>query len=306
MKRKRIFLLALLSGIVTTGLFFVLINQTASSSDVVEEAVETVSVVVAAEDIKKDQHITEEQVALKEMPKDQVHPEAIQELTDVVNAYSDSEIKSGEVILHHRIQEQEEEKDVVSRKIQEGYRAVSVQVDYVTGISNLLQPEDMVDVVLSTINPMKTEIILERVRVLAVGERLVEEKEDGTEVQYQAVTLEMKQADTVKVVDASVRAAEGGKLQLALYSKYDPLEETAKVEKSDVITEKMEVITIPYESNIRTAPDLTASVLTVVKKDTPLVVLQEKKTKKITWYEVETPDQQKGWISNRIVQQKEN
>ncbi|SET06083.1 pilus assembly protein CpaB [Oceanobacillus limi] len=299
MKPKKILLLALLSGIITTLLLYFVMNETKSSDVTTEAIVELVQVVIAAEDLEMDQEVTTEQVTLKEVPVESAHPEAISDVNDVVGKYTTSMIKQGEIILPHRIQNKEEEAEVISRKIREGHRAVSIQVDYVTGISNFIQPEDNVDIVLSTVEPVGTEIILERVHVLAVGGRMVEKLEDGTEQQYQAVTLELTQPDMVKVINASER----GKLQLALYSKSEPLEEMG-TENTDVEVmenELTQVVTIAIKSNIRTAPSLSASVLTIVESNTPLTVLDEQETGKITWYQVETPDQKQGWISNRIV-----
>ncbi|SES16648.1 pilus assembly protein CpaB [Gracilibacillus ureilyticus] len=298
MKPKKLILLAVLSGLITTFLFYLFINQSSTASVSETEVIKKVQVVVAREDISINQKITDDQITLKEIPEDQAHSNAVVSMEQVAGYYATSDIKQGEVIMNHRVQLMEEEKEVVSKKIQEGYRAVSVQVDYVTGISNLIQPGDYVDVVLSTLEPVTTDMILERMHVLAVGERMVEQKTDGTEEYYQAVTLELTQEDTVKVIDSSKK----GVLQLALYSKSEPIEEVIEVNTpNEKPNETDKAVSAAAKSHVRTAPNMKASVLTIVDKGTVLKVTDEQVTENITWYEVETPDQTKGWISGRII-----
>lgn len=295
MKPKRILLLGILSALITTILFYVFMEKTATTNLQTEIKPEMGTVVVAAQDIAKDTPITNEVLKVKEVPVELIHEQAVTDINEVVGTYAITEIKTEEIILMHHVQKKEEETAVVSRKVAEGYRAVSILVDYVTGISNMIQPDDEVDVVLSTVEPKKTEIILERVRVLAVGSRMTEAQSDGTEIAYQSVTLELTQDDMVKVIDAS----EKGKLQLGLYSKSEP--EVEPEEQAQVQQEEETLITVAIKSNIRTAPSLTASVMEIVDQGTTLVFLEQEETETITWYKVKTPTNRIGWISNRIV-----
>ncbi|MEC5422963.1 Flp pilus assembly protein CpaB [Virgibacillus sp. C22-A2] len=308
MKPKKILLLALFSGIITTILFYSFINNEVSQTNT-EPIVEMTQVIVAVEDIPGDKQITEELVSSKEIPEDQVHPEMIKDVSVAINHYTSTDIKQGEILMNHRMQQKEEEKKVVSRKINEGNRAVSIDVTYVTGVSNLIQPEDYVDVVWS--EGLETGVILEKVRVLAVGQRMTEVDSEGTEVLYQAVTLELEQDDTVTIINANGR----GELQLTLYSRSDLIEEAEnETTKKDAETagEKetvtpSEIITVPENSVIRKSPNLSASPIEVVTKETSLVLLdkQEKDEDGRIWLQVETAGQEKGWISSRIVRNKE-
>ncbi|WP_087972496.1 Flp pilus assembly protein CpaB [Oceanobacillus rekensis] len=305
MKPKKVLLLAVLSGIITTALFYLFItNTTAETSASEQPSVEMVQVVVAAADIPSDHQILQEQVAVKEIPEDQVHPEMVTDINSVLNKYATADIKQGEILMNHRVQEKTEEKEVVSRKINEGYRAVSAEVMYVSGVSNLIHPEDYVDVILTSGEKPETEIILEKIRVLAVGERMTEKKAEGAEqVLYQSVTLELDQDDTVKLINASNR----GLFQLALYSKSDLNEETAdkEVNQSDEkITEATsKIVTLPVKSIIRDSPSLLANPIEVVKEETTLLLLGNQETDKDgrIWLEIETTDKEKGWISSRII-----
>ncbi|MFC2947309.1 Flp pilus assembly protein CpaB [Virgibacillus sediminis] len=313
MKPKKILLMAVLSGLITTILFFSLMSRTGMDTSASEPEVEMVNVITAAADIPKDQQITEELLAAKEIPTDQAHPEMVQETGAVLEQYTVTDIKQGEILMNHRIQDKTEEKEMVSRKIKEGSRGVSIDVTYVTGVSNLIQPEDYVDVVLTS-ETAESEVIQEKVRVLAVGGRMTEAKADGTETEYMAVTLELDQEQTVDLINANYR----GELQLALYSKSDLEEEETNEETEEVVeadesgtdqTEEndtvltAEVVTIPPKSVIRDTPGLEGTPIKVVEEETTLPLLdgQETDEEGRIWLQVETAEQEAGWISSRII-----
>lgn len=316
MKPRRVILLALISGLITTGLFYMYMNKSTPAGAGPEAAAEMVTVVVAGVDIKKDQQIIEENLILKELPKDQVHDTALHKTADAIGKFATADIKAGEVIMSHRIRAQNEVTDVISRKISEGKRGVSIQVEYDQSVSNLIVPEDYVDVMLTVVlDPeiplIETDLILEKVRVLAVGERMIEKSEGDVEKTYMTVTLELTQEQSVELVHASER----GNIHLALYSKVDSIkEETEKEQKQDepkkpekkakVGSDKdTRFVTIPERSIIRKAPQLTAPVVTVVDQGTALLFLDDQSTDedKRVWFKVRTADKKNGWISSRIV-----
>jgi pilus assembly protein CpaB len=300
MKPKSILFIAILSGLISTILFYLMMNAEAAE---VEQEEEKVRVAVAAEDIEKDQQITEEQVTVKEIPADQLHEGMVEDAAQPVQQYALVEIKQGEVLMQHRMQHKEEETDVVSRKINDGQRGTSIEVTYVTGISNLIQPEDYVDVFLITGDDehTETELILEKIRVLAIGEQMTEEKTDGSEEYYQAVTLEITPEEALEVIHANAR----GDLHLALYSKSDISDENpeANNNEEDDHLPANDIVTVPARSIIRNGPSLEAAPLEIVDKETTLKLLNEQKTDEDgrIWLEIETNDNKTGWISSRIL-----
>ncbi|MFC3041553.1 Flp pilus assembly protein CpaB [Virgibacillus xinjiangensis] len=325
MKPKKVLLLAVLSGLITTILFFSLMSRAGVDTSASEPEVEMVSVITAAADVPKDQQITEELLAAKEIPADQAHPEMVQDAGTILEQYTVTDIKQGEILMNHRIQNKAEEKEIVSRKIQEGSRGVSIDVTYVTGVSNLIQPEDYVDVVLTSASTGESKVVEEKVRVLAVGGRMTEAKADGTEGEYIAVTLELDQDQTVDLINSKHQ----GELQLALYSKSDlekdetdeetgeAAEETEETEettdendieqteeKDTVIT--AEVVTIPPKSVIRATAGLEGTPIQVVEEETTLPLLEGQETDEEgrIWLQVETDEQEEGWISSRIIKNK--
>ena len=214
-----------------------------------------ISIVVPKQNINKNQKVTKDMFQLKEFDLASVHPEAVKKVEDIVGSYALTDIKEGEVLFSSRFINQFHESELVTRKIREGFRAVSVEVNFVESVSNLIQPEDYVDVVFSEKVKMdankidankidankeivNTEILLQNVRVLAVGKRLVDNKtqskdtkatdqkiadQKATEskdnlVEYISATLELEPKDTIKLINADER----GNLKLTLRSQVSP------------------------------------------------------------------------------------
>ncbi|MFC4737256.1 Flp pilus assembly protein CpaB [Bacillus daqingensis] len=314
MKAKRIMLLAAAAGLMTTGLFYVYMNEAAGSQP---EPVETVEAVVAGSDIEPYTELREEMVSTKEVPADDLHPDAVTALEEVSGRFTAAPLREGEIILQHRLDGEGLESDFVSKKLEEGNRAVSISVDYVRSVSNLIEPEDHVDIVLSVEpqeGPVETTVLQEKVRVLAVGERMIEVNEEGeTEEEYHSVTFEMKPEEALNVIHAS----ETGSLQLTLHSKLGgeveeeeaeeeemPEEETAaEDEEAEEEPAQESVVPVAEKALVREGPSLNANVVTAVDKGDELPFLQEEEEDDDgrAWYYVAVPDEdEEGWISSRI------
>ena len=229
MKSRNILILALIMALITTFLFN---NYLKELDKKYKKEQNKVSVVVAKTQINKNQKITNEMIEVKELSEDAVHPQAFKKLEDVVGKYAIADFTQGEVLLSFRFTNEFEEKQLLTRKIREGYRAVSVEVNFVESVSNFIEPEDYVDVVFSesfkegTKNDVKTQLILEEIRVLAVGSRLNEKdtslkenkevKQGEQSIEYTAVTLELRAEDAVKLINNDER----GNVKLILRSKF--------------------------------------------------------------------------------------
>jgi pilus assembly protein CpaB len=218
MRSKLFLILAMVMGLVTTYLFFSYMKQFDTEAVAIESMTE---VVVAKQLIKKNQRITEAMLEQKKVPQQAIHLQSVRNIADVKDKYATSNIESGEMILAHRLGHQKEESLFVSRKVGEGNRAVSIGVNFVQTVSNLIEPEDMVDVVFSEQtkseekDQVTTKILLSKVRVLAVGRRMVEVNEGEPHAEYSSVTLELKPEDAVSIVNSSQK----GTIQLVLHSR---------------------------------------------------------------------------------------
>jgi pilus assembly protein CpaB len=214
-------------GIITTFLFFQYMKQTNTEK---VTSVETVEVVVAKEKINKNEKITAEKLEIVEVPKKGVHAQAIKTISEVEGKLATAVIEEGEPILTHRLGSQKEEAVYVSRKVREGYRAISIGVNINQSVSNLIEPEDEVDVVATKLikdatsqNIAVSNILLQKARVLAVG-RKMQTPEDTKEpyVEYSSVTIEIKPEDAINLVNAT----EEGKVHFILYKRPIVTEET--------------------------------------------------------------------------------
>lgn len=204
-------------GIITTFLFFQYTKQMGTQK---VSTVATVGVVVAKEKIDKNEKITADKLEVVQKTAKDVLPQTIKTVEDAEGKLALAMIEKGEPILTHRIGSEKEEGVYVSRKVREGYRAVTIGVNINQSVSNLIEPEDEVDVVFTKVvkdatnkDVTQSEILLEKARVLAVGRKMQtpeQTKEPYTE--YSSVTVELKPEDALKLVNAS----EEGKIHLIL------------------------------------------------------------------------------------------
>ena len=228
MKSRIILILALIMALITTFFFS---RYLKGLDEKYKSSGNRVGVVVAKEPIAKNQRVTKEMLEIKDLSADSVHPEAVKNVKDIEGSYALTDMKKGEVLFASRFANQFKETELVTRKIRDGLRAVSIEVNFVESVSNLIEPEDYVDVVfsekLNTVIPLQvsTQILLQNVRVLAVGERITpsegqsnptsEETKVSEAAEYVSVTLELKPEDTARIINADER----GNLKLILRSK---------------------------------------------------------------------------------------
>lgn len=118
--------------------------------------------------------------------------------------------------------------------IPEGMRALSIPVNDVIGVAGFVVPGTLVDVLATGSTPdrrgvMVTKTILEKVRILATGQDVQQDK-DGKPVRSAVVTLLVAPGDADKIAMAALQ----GRIQLALRNTVDgatvappPVEETS-------------------------------------------------------------------------------
>jgi pilus assembly protein CpaB len=219
MRSRTLFLLAILMGLITTTLFIFTMNN--EKPEAAEKEIEKVDVVFAVSAIQPNQVITEELVEVRRIPIDQKHEATVQNIEDVLNKIAITQIEENEILLQHRVQTIEEEKGSLSKKITEGSRGVSIGLNIVQSVSNLVEPEDYVDVIFTErVKKDKEEVtvskqLLTNIRVLAIGQKITVSNEANEVVQYGEVTLEIAPGDTMKLVNAF----ESGNLHLILHSR---------------------------------------------------------------------------------------
>lgn len=213
-------------GIVTTLLFYQYMKQLN-----VEKTTTTkmVDVVVAKAKIEKNETITMKKLEMVKVPKKSILPQSLKSFSDAEGKIAISVIEKGEPILSHRLVSEKEEGVYVSRKVREGFRAVSVGVDINQSVTNLIEPEDEVDVILTVVkkdkenNPLPNSVVLlQKVKVLAVGRKMVTpENTKDPYVEFSSVTLELTPEDAISLINEK----EKGKIHLIL-NKRPTMDET--------------------------------------------------------------------------------
>ncbi|MCA1817070.1 MAG: Flp pilus assembly protein CpaB [Acidobacteria bacterium] len=112
----------------------------------------------------------------------------------------------------------------LSAMIPEGYRAMTVKVDDVVGVSGFIMPGALVDVVV-VINPAESsaqqdpisKIVLQNIKVLANGQNIDKPKSEREPESVKAVTLQV----TPEQAEKLALAATEGKLQLVMRNAVD-------------------------------------------------------------------------------------
>ncbi len=182
---------------------------------------EMITVVVANTDISATSELRDEMLLVKKTPVTPlVPPDAFKTIDELVGRVASKGIPWGSPILPSMLSP-EGTKPGLQVRIKEGYRAVSVKIDEVTGVAYNLRPGDYVDViaVMSVqINGSKqtvSNVILQRVQVGGVGQSL--DASDQKNAKAKSVTLLVRHEDVPKLHLAQSK----GKVTLAMRGPND-------------------------------------------------------------------------------------
>ncbi|OQB25561.1 MAG: SAF domain protein [Firmicutes bacterium ADurb.Bin182] len=196
---------AIAAGLAVLAGFSVYLFASSLQAGAEPAAAPTKSVVVALKDIPEQTLITNDMVAIKELPLDSVHPGAAVELENVVGSIAVDPIVSGEQVLEARLGIQGVNAGSLSFELEKGHRAVSVAVNEVTGVSGFIEAGDHVDVIALVAYPVPegeqslavSTMLVENVLVLKTGHAIVDETDAGSV--YKTVTLSVKPEDALKI-----------------------------------------------------------------------------------------------------------
>ena len=128
----------------------------------------------------------------------------------------------------------------LSSVIPDGYRAMTVKVDDVVGVSGFIMPGTLVDIVV-VITPPKSsgqeevisKIVLQNIKVLASGQNIDRPKDSREVASIKAVTLQVTPEQAEKLALASSE----GKLQLVMRNSVDQADEqTSGANKRSLLT----------------------------------------------------------------------
>jgi len=181
------------------------------------------SVVVAKVGIQAGEKLIAEQLEVVQFPRTAM-PDGIFESADkLVGRVAVVSVAAREPITDFKLAP-EGSAGGLSAMIPEGYRAMTVKVDDVVGVSGFVMPGALVDVVV-VINPVDTggpqnpisKIVLQNIKVLANGQNIDRPQNDREATAVKAVTLQVTPEQAEKLALASSE----GKLQLVMRNGVD-------------------------------------------------------------------------------------
>jgi pilus assembly protein CpaB len=217
MRNKR-FIIAL-TGAIICGLIGVML-VTRYLSNVQAFTKDLGNVVVAKQEIPLGEKISAEQLALASIPNGSLPAGVFRKMEDVVGRVAITPIGARETITNMKLAPAGTGGGL-SAVIPEGYRAMTVKVDDVVGVSGFIMPGSFVDVVAiivptaqqggETQGPI-SKIVLQNIKVLASGPRIDSPENQREPSSVKAVTLQV----TPEQAEKLVLAANEGKLQLVM------------------------------------------------------------------------------------------
>jgi pilus assembly protein CpaB len=208
-------LLAVVIAIVASvSLYNYLKTKEAEVREAKERAIATQKVLVADSEIAIGSALEARKLKLADWPKENVPVGAIASIEEAEGRIALQTLMPGDVVTEAKLRPPGGPAGIMTYKIPEGHRAITVAVDQVSGVAGFITPGSMVDVVVTTTPPGKknpiSRIVFQNVPVLATGQ-IVEQRE-GEPVLVPTVTLDVSPDDAEKMTLASSE----GKLRLLL------------------------------------------------------------------------------------------
>jgi pilus assembly protein CpaB len=222
MRNRRLILS--LSGAIICGLLGVTL-VTRYLSNVRAYARDLGEVVVAKAEIPLGEKITAEDLMLLPIPNGSAPEGVFRKVSEVEGRVAVTPIGVREIVTNLKLAP-EGTGGGLSAVIPAGYRAMTVKVDDIVGVSGFIMPGSFVDVVAIIVPVQATDqaqkgpiskIVLQSIKVLASGPRIDSPENQRTPSDVKAVTLQV----TPEQAEKLVLAANEGKLQLVMRNYTD-------------------------------------------------------------------------------------
>ncbi len=226
MRNKRL-IIALLAAVVFGLVAAVSVSRYLASAQAYTKNLS--NVVVAKVEIPIGTRIVAEQLTVAQFPKT-VAPDGTFELINdkLVGRVVVTRISPREPITESRLAPVGAAGGLQS-VIPDGYRAMTVKVDDVVGVSGFIQPGTLVDIVVTIVPPDNakqrekvSKIVLQNIKVLASGQNIDKPKNEKETERVKAVTLQVTPEQAEKLALASSE----GRLQLVMRNAVDQGDET--------------------------------------------------------------------------------
>jgi pilus assembly protein CpaB len=215
-KPKQVFIIGAIAVIIAAIASYSLYNYLKGQETKMKEAVATTNVVVAAQDLPTGTVINSTQVKTVSWPAGSMPQGTFPSSDQVVGRMVLERVATGEPVTAAKLVPVGGPTGILTYKIPEGHRAMTVAVDQVSGVAGFITPGTKVDVVLSVTPPGGqqpiSKIVLQDVPVLAIGQVISQEKKDEKPQVVPTVTMDVTPDDAEKLAVASTQ----GRLQLVL------------------------------------------------------------------------------------------
>ena len=221
MERRKMIIVVLIVAISLGGIatFYIWSYLQSKQQEVERARVEMLEVVAAAENIPLGSTIEQKQLKKVLWPRASVPPGTFTDPGLLIGRTVVSNIVMGEPLMEAKLASSESRAGgVMAYIIPEGHRAMAVAVNDVAGVAGFVLPSSTVDVIVTTTPPHGdriSKIVLENLRVLAVGQKM--EEKEGKAIQVPTVTVSITPAEAEKLALAS----NVGTLQLLLRGTKD-------------------------------------------------------------------------------------
>ncbi len=224
-----IFMLAALSAGLSAAW---MIKRTLEGHAAAGKLAATRRVAVAALDLPLATTLNPEMVTFVDWPVNAVPPGAHEAASELEGRVTSREVAKGEPLLDSRLAKAGAGQGMAA-VLPGTQRAMTVRVNEVIGVGGFVHPNDLVDVIATMETPLdgrgssatqefRSKIVLQRIRVLAVGEEMA--TQNAKPVKVPVVTLMVTPEQSERLALASTQ----GKVQLTLRSQADQ-EEVATV-----------------------------------------------------------------------------
>lgn len=221
MRNKRL-IIALLAAVVFGLVAAVSVSRYLTSAQAYTKNLS--NVVVAKVEIPIGSRIVAEQLTVAQFPKS-VAPDGTYAVIDekLVGRVAIIRIAPREPITESRLAPVGTAGGLQSM-IPDGFRAMTVKVDDVVGVSGFIQPGTLVDIVVTIVPPDNekqrervSKIVLQNIKVLASGQNIDKPKNEKETERVKAVTLQVTPEQAEKLALASSE----GRLQLVMRNSVD-------------------------------------------------------------------------------------
>lgn len=180
---------------------------------------QTLSVVVAKADLAQNTILSSDNAAVRKIPVEYAHSGAVLpgDFERIAGNAIAFPVKAGEMIMWSQMAGKRV--PTFSARLAAGRRAITVVVDEINSISGMLEPGDLIDLML-TIEQNGRKVVLpllQSMQVMATGQRSVDDAKNGEAAQFATVTLDTTPAQARNLIIAR----ESGKLTALLRNPAD-------------------------------------------------------------------------------------